>query len=145
MNQSVENAYWPEPHGDAEGEADSVGDDPSDGDADGEDSSVAFFDGEGLGEAFFVELELVLVLPVDFLPVEEVVVDDFFVVAVAECAVDVATVSSLCAQEVMKATPARTAVSPSTNFFIDNRYFRVRRLRLFNSLPNGKSFVQVSL
>jgi hypothetical protein len=120
MNQSVENAY----SGDAEGEADSVGDDPSDGEADGEDSSVAFFDGEGLAEAFFVELELVLlllVLPVDFLPVEEVVVDDFFVAAVEECVVDVATVSSLCAQEVMKATPARTAVSPSTNFFIDNR------------------------
>src|SRR4029077_16265402 len=112
-------AYWPELSGEADGEADSDGEAASDGEADG--LSSFFFDGEAVGDAFFVELELVLLVaaPVFLVPVEVV---DFLVVAVGECTV-VAVVSALCAQEAINATPARTAVNPSMIFFIINRSF----------------------
>ena len=119
---------------------------PSLGDGDGEgdssDDGELFFDGEGDAsevDAFFFVDELELVAPVLFLlPVEAV---DFLVVAVEACVV-VAAVSSLCAHETTNAAPASTVMNPRTNFFIVNRYLRVRRLRLFDSLPDGKSFVQ---
>ena len=109
--------YWPS------GEAD--------GDADGDSSAAGelFFEGEGDAseDAFFFvdELELLLVVPPVFLVPVEVV--DFLVVAL-EAWVVVAAVSSLCAHETTNAAPASTAMNPRTNFFIVNRYLRVRRL-----------------
>ena len=122
---------------------------PSLGDGDGEgdssDDGELFFDGEGDAsdvDAFFFVDELELVVPLVFLVPVEVV--DFLVAAVEACVV-VAAVSSLCAHETINAAPASTEIKPSTNFFISVRYFRVRRVRLFDSLPDGKSFVQLSL
>ena len=137
-----------EPQGVADGEGDSeVDDELSDGEAD-ELSSLLFFEGEGEAselEAFFLldELEVLLVAPPAFLVLE--VVDFLVVAAVEEACVVVEAVSSLCAHETTNAVPASTAVNPRTNFFIVTGIYRVRRLRLFNSLPNGKSFMQLSL
>jgi len=122
-------SYWPS------GEAD------GDGDGDSSAAGELFFEGEGDSSdvaAFFFVDELLVLLPVFLVPVDVV---DFLVVALEACVV-VAAVSSLCAHETTNAAPASTAINPRTNFFIDNRYLRVRRLRLFDSLPDGKSFVQ---
>lgn len=87
-------------------------------------------------------VELELAVPLDFfVAAVDDDVDDFLAESVVAACVVVVAVSCWCEQETTKAALAMAVVRPRTNFFIMNRYFRVRKARLFNSFSDRKHLI----